>query len=330
MNNKQPLFSIILTVYNQENCIEKTLLSLNNQIFKDFEIIVIDDGSNDKSLEIIKKIKEENEKIILVEHKENKSAFMARLTGVDTANGKYILFLDGDDNFFDDALAKLNNEVIEKEDFDICEFSYLLRTENKIIIPLKMDNQISRIEQFAQSELPSSSIWNKLYKAEIIKNAFTNIPIAYMNVAEDWYQNICVAIKCKKYIQKNILVYNYNNESGITNKKYNIQKNANNFISINNSLNCCRALLEKNIEETISNKILKNLETKLLDWAMVKIKYQTIESDIAKSYVLLPKYFNCELLFNDFELLYNDAKKYRYGKFSIKNFCRRIYHMLKK
>lgn len=87
-----PMLSVIMPVYNKEKWIENTLHSVINQTFFDSEIIIIDDGSTDSSLEIVEKC----DRIKVLKQK-NKGASAARNVGIDTARGKYIIMLDADD-----------------------------------------------------------------------------------------------------------------------------------------------------------------------------------------------------------------------------------------
>ena len=102
------MISIIITNYNKEKFILKTLNSCKNQTDKNFEIIIIDDASTDKSLEIIKKFVSKNKKIkiklFLNKVKKYKNSNLSQLNSINKAlkycNGEYISLLDGDDFFF--------------------------------------------------------------------------------------------------------------------------------------------------------------------------------------------------------------------------------------
>ena len=87
-------FSVVIPLYNKENCIRKTLESVKKQRFKDYEVIVVDDGSTDRSLEEAEKMKCENISII---RQQNQGVSVARNTGILHAQGEYIAFLDADD-----------------------------------------------------------------------------------------------------------------------------------------------------------------------------------------------------------------------------------------
>ncbi len=90
------LISIIVPVYNVEKYIERCMKSLLNQTYKNIEIILIDDKSKDKSKEICLEYAK-SQKVVLVEHAENKGLSGARNTGISVAKGKYIIFVDSDD-----------------------------------------------------------------------------------------------------------------------------------------------------------------------------------------------------------------------------------------
>lgn len=98
--------SIIVAAYNIEDYIERCLNSIINQSFKDLEIIVVNDGSTDKTLEKIQKIADIDRRIIIID-KENGGVNSARDIGLRKSLGKYILFVDGDDWLELDAIQKL-------------------------------------------------------------------------------------------------------------------------------------------------------------------------------------------------------------------------------
>lgn len=89
-------FSIVIPLYNKEKYISKTLLSVLNQTFKEFEIIVVDDGSTDNSCNIVESINDSRIKLI---KQKNAGPSKARNTGIKNAVGKYIAFLDADDEW---------------------------------------------------------------------------------------------------------------------------------------------------------------------------------------------------------------------------------------
>ena len=90
------LVSIVLPVYNVEKYLPRCLDSVTGQTYKDLEIICVDDGSPDGSVEIIKRYAENDDRIVLISQK-NQGLSGARNTGINAARGEYIMFLDSDD-----------------------------------------------------------------------------------------------------------------------------------------------------------------------------------------------------------------------------------------
>ena len=93
---KKPVVSLIMPVYNVEKYLEKALRSVKNQTFKDFELIIVNDGSTDGSIDIIEKFCNENENFRLI-NQENQGPSVARNTGIKESVGEYIGFMDSDD-----------------------------------------------------------------------------------------------------------------------------------------------------------------------------------------------------------------------------------------
>ena len=96
------LISIIIPLYNKKDCIYNTIQSVLNQSYKDFELIVVDDGSTDNSAEIVRSFNNDKIHYIL---KNNNGPSSARNLGVQKASGEWILFLDADDELLSNALA---------------------------------------------------------------------------------------------------------------------------------------------------------------------------------------------------------------------------------
>ena len=127
-----PFFSIIVPVYNTETRLEKCIDSLVNQTFKDIEIILVDDGSTDRSGSICDDYSSKDNRITVI-HQENTGQGIARNCGLKVANGEYIAFLDSDD-FMDEKSYEIIKEAIDKTDADLCAFGYLQRSESGKVV----------------------------------------------------------------------------------------------------------------------------------------------------------------------------------------------------
>lgn len=128
------LFSIIIPVYNSQNYIKKCVLSVINQTYKDWEIIIVDDGSTDKSGEICDTLAKTNNKI-KVHHKKNAGVSSARNVGIELASGERVMFLDSDDELEPNTLEVLFNEI-SKYDYDVIGWALKTNTVPSQYFPL--------------------------------------------------------------------------------------------------------------------------------------------------------------------------------------------------
>ncbi len=165
--------SIVVPVYNKEKYVSKCLKSIIDQTFKDIEIIVIDDGSTDKSPKIIDVYAKKYSEIKAI-HQENKGRSSARNLGIEKATGKYICFVDADDTVTGDYIEKMYNAItINKADISICEMSIVLNN-GQTRIANNLDSTCENItDEFIYSYVSKSggkyatSSCNKLFDIEL-------------------------------------------------------------------------------------------------------------------------------------------------------------------
>ncbi len=119
-NEEAPLVSVIIAAYNCDKYINQCIDSLLNQNFKNFEIIVVDDGSTDRTYSILNEYKTKNKNLYIYRQK-NKYAGVARNNGLSRAKGEYVLFLDADD-FFEPNMLMLAYQRAKSVDADIVVF----------------------------------------------------------------------------------------------------------------------------------------------------------------------------------------------------------------
>jgi len=169
--------SVIVPVYNVQNYIRECILSILNQTFRDFEIIIINDGSKDKSIEHIKDLVNDNENIILI-NQENGGLSNARNTGLRIATGEYISFVDSDDYIGKNFLATLYSEAKEF-DLDIACGNYIKFDENKKNPIRERDEKLYTKTavtgvQFLYDQLEvrnyKMEVWDDLYKKTFLDN----------------------------------------------------------------------------------------------------------------------------------------------------------------
>lgn len=114
MNN--PVVSVITPVYNAENFLKETIDSVLNQSYDDFEFLLIDDCSTDKSADIVKNYAEKDSRVKYIKLQENSGAAVARNTGLENAQGRYIAFIDSDDVWYPQKLEKQLTFMQEKKE----------------------------------------------------------------------------------------------------------------------------------------------------------------------------------------------------------------------
>ena len=120
--NDNPNMSIIIPLYNCQNTIKTTIISVQKQNFNNFEIILINDNSQDNTSKIINEINVMDKRIKVINNKKNMGILYSRSIGALNAKGKYILCLDNDDIFFDDNLFGQIFNISEIQNYDIVEF----------------------------------------------------------------------------------------------------------------------------------------------------------------------------------------------------------------
>ena len=182
---KNPGISVIIPVYNCENTIEFAINSIRNQIFKNYEIVLINDFSKDQSKKIIQKLKNNDSRIILINNNKNMGILYSRNIGVLVSKGKYIFPLDNDDAFLDDKIFIRIYKEAEKYNFDVigfkCIYGNIFNSEKNDIFDdpfiIKKKNMI--IYQPALSSLSfinnDCHLWGKSIKNEIYKKAINKL-----------------------------------------------------------------------------------------------------------------------------------------------------------
>ena len=122
------MISVVLPVYNAEKYLEEAIISILTQTYKNYELIIINDGSTDNSLGIIKKYEKSDKRIVLINRK-NKGLIASLNDGLKIAKGKYIARMDADDISLPQRFAK-QIYLMENEGLDICGSHYLLIKED--------------------------------------------------------------------------------------------------------------------------------------------------------------------------------------------------------
>lgn len=171
----EELVSVIIPVYRVEKYIKKCVNSVCNQTYKNLEILLIDDGSDDGCPEICDILAGEDARIRVI-HKENGGLSDARNAGIEAAKGEYLLFVDGDDYIAEWMVEGLHN-MIETTDANlaVCDFSLVNENgealfdgkEPQSVRILDKDGAIGQL--FGVNPLQTIVAWNKLYRREVFE-----------------------------------------------------------------------------------------------------------------------------------------------------------------
>lgn len=186
-----PKVSVIVPFYNVEKYIEKCLETLVNQTLDDIEIILVNDGSKDKTVDIVKKYKEMYSNKIVYLEKENGGLSDARNYAISYARGEYIAFLDSDD-YVETNMYKEMYEIAQKENSDMVECNFIWEYPNKtrIDIGTTYNNKHEMIEKIRVVA------WNKLIKREILEKSKVQFPKGYR------YEDVEFTYKLIPFLEK--------------------------------------------------------------------------------------------------------------------------------
>lgn len=229
-----PKISVIVPIYNAEKYMERCIESIRNQTLKDIEIILIDDGSSDRSREIIDRYAKDDDRIRVI-YQENSGPSVARNKGINIARGKYIGFVDSDD-YIEESMYEILYNLVNKENVQVAMCSYkevsVYNKTEKIIRPNLQDLKVYNkseiknniISTFAGNEnYGFYSLWNKIYQRDWLLNL--NIKMdENRDHGEDWWFNICLFSEMESYIFINKTLYNYiniNNNSLMSKYRHN-------------------------------------------------------------------------------------------------------------
>ena len=211
--------SIIVPVYNAENYIEKCIKSIINQTYTNLELLLVDDGSKDESLSIIKLWEKKDTRIKVIQQ-ENSGVSAARNAGLREATGHYVQFVDSDDVISLDCCHELINAIGNK-DLCVCGISEIVDgiiVRNKI---LELDENVQHktIVEVAfmlyEADLLNAPV-NKLYRKELISNIFPED----MTMGEDLLFNLRYLDNCKSVSTIPVCLYHYVRNSNSSTYKF--------------------------------------------------------------------------------------------------------------
>ena len=160
------LISIVVPMYNAEISIERCIKSILNQSYNSYELIIIDDGSTDKSKEIVSKYIEKNDNIKYF-YQNNRGVSSARNFGLSKCVGEYVCFIDADDYVDENYICTFKKNIIQNTEMICCGYNIngkrISSNKNKVISFKKFEYYLLKKEYF------KGYLWNKIFSLNIIK-----------------------------------------------------------------------------------------------------------------------------------------------------------------
>lgn len=218
--------SVIVPVFNVESALERCVNSLINQKYKYLQIVLIDDGSTDRSGEMCDEYEKKDDRIVVF-HQKEQGVSVARNKGLELADGELICFLDSDDEANENYVSRLV-ENMEKYDLDISQ-ACLLRVRDGNVPeyvyeekPVEVfDNVQMQWKIFEKNRFFSMCLCGKVFKKELFDGL--KFPVGRINEDESLIYLLMYRAKRIGIMDDNLYYYHYNSQS-ITEKKYNIHR----------------------------------------------------------------------------------------------------------
>ena len=194
------MITIILPIYNVEKYLEESLKSILNQSYKDYELIVVDDGSTDKSLSILNKYKSKFNKIRIFTE-DNRGVSEARNLALGHAKGDYILLVDSDDFLRKDMIEKMLLKAKESQSDIVISNYCLYYKENKVYKALSDMPKVITYSSFQVIDMMlkyklQGQLWNKLFKYSLLKEII--LPLKRGDIFKIYFQFLRLLIRLRK------------------------------------------------------------------------------------------------------------------------------------
>lgn len=214
--------SIIIPIYNASMHLDLCLNSVLNQTYKNLEIIMINDGSTDNSVEIIKKYQKEDKRIVLFNQK-NQGVAKTRNKGIRKSSGEYLMFIDQDDYIDDDYIERLLSKM-KKNDLDILVGGYVRESYETHKIMFKDYGKETNIAPYILI-VP----WGKLYRTSYAKN----FEFMDSTIADEYLFNVMAYNNTDKIAVIEDFGYHWMfNEKSVSNTKHKGLKNTDELIRV--------------------------------------------------------------------------------------------------
>lgn len=230
------LITIVVPVYNVENYIERCVNSLVNQTFSDFDIVLVDDGSKDKSGDLCDMFEKQYNNITVI-HKENGGLASARNAGLEACTGEYVMFIDSDDWIETNALESLVDTIKRYKRPDVIKYGYKKICNGEILFECvpelseKLYSQKEILEEIVPMTIGKKDVlngkdtfipmaWSSLYRTNIIKDNEIQFVSEREILNEDYLFALQVALVIKSLYVLKKTIYYYDLREGSYSNRY--------------------------------------------------------------------------------------------------------------
>ena len=224
--------SVLVAAYNVDKYLDSSLNSLLGQTHKNIEIIAVDDGSTDRTPEILAAFAAADSRVRVLTHEKNRGLMLARKTAFAAATGRYIMFLDGDDAFPPQACERAFS-AIERERVDVLQFETELFADEGATVSDALRSSLAEYFRSVSHKVLTSSkaglldekaiggrvnltIWNKIYKRELLSRVYEHIPEEHIFIAEDVLFSFIAQFFARSFSYTDKVCHKYRIGSGVT------------------------------------------------------------------------------------------------------------------
>ena len=214
-------YSIIVPAYNVSQYIEECIESVLNQNYDNYEVIVVDDGATDETPQIIDNLAQKSKKVRVI-HQKNGGLSAARNSGIEAASGDYILFLDGDDFWFDNQFLTGLNNIIKKETVDVVIFPFSYYYQNKLVEKLFDTKNLSGnfktdCVDLVKRDLMIAPAWNKCVKRKLFVDGSLDFKVNFLSEDCLWCADLLKLMTSYTVYDNAQYMYRQNRVGSITN-----------------------------------------------------------------------------------------------------------------
>lgn len=305
--------SVVMPVYNAENYLFDSLGNVLKQTLKDIEVICVDDGSTDRSAEIIEDYASRDFRLSLIRQK-NQYAGAARNAGLAKCRGKYVVFWDADDRFALDALEKLYTKAeADEADLCVCDIRKWDHTMDRYVLPsnyLRKEYMPEKVP-FSKEDIPqyifnftTNIPWNKMYRRSLITD--NDLKFEHRQRANDvvFVMQALYLAKRITVVDERLIDYRYNNANNLTaGLSKDLYSTYDAFLAAHDILKERGAFENEKVKQSFDNKTLNLL--------VQSIDLQTNEASARELFDMLLQEGFRKIGIEDYENYYYSRKVYQ-------------------